>query len=387
MALAAVRAFSLCQNNPGNILILPTAESKVQAANTVNSERKVFASLQAGRGIAAVAVVVHHAAAYLGDPRFWNNEWYTRQFDFGAFGVEFFFVLSGAVILLAHWKDQGQANSFRSYAVRRMRRIYPIYWIVLAGVILVFQLNPMLGMGYERDGWVILSSILLVHIGSLETILRVAWTLFHELMFYVLFGAIILSRSFGYALLVLWFGASGLMLVVPFGGPFLRESLSPLHLLFALGMVIAVIIRRQIVLRSGMFLIPGIALLAYTSVWTMLYGLPDINHSLLAGIGSFLVLLDLILFEREGRLQVPAWINFLGDASYSIYLVHFPLLSLTARVCFLFSQRVNISLWAWLALQVLFAVAAGIIFHLAIEKPLLRMFSGTGMRKAIPAVE
>lgn len=362
-------------------------ESNVRAANPVNGERKVFASLQAGRGIAAVAVVVHHAAAYLGDPRFWANAWYTRIFDFGAFGVEFFFVLSGIVILLAHWKDQGQVHSLRSYAVRRLRRIYPVYWIVLAAAIVVFQLKPMLGAGYERDGWVILSSVLLVHLGSLETIINVAWTLYHEIMFYVFFSAVIVSRSFGYALLGLWFGASGLMLVIPFGGPFLQEYLSPIHLLFALGMVIAVLIRREIRLKAGMFLIPGVVLLAYAWGWTLRHGLPDMNCSLLAGVASFLILLDLMLFERKGYLRVPAWMNFLGDASYSIYLVHFPLLSLTARVCFLLSQRVVIPLWAWLIPQVLFAIAVGICFHLAIEKPLLRQFSGMGVRKAIPVAE
>lgn len=349
----------------------------------MKNERKVYASLQAGRGIAAVAVVVHHAADYLGDPRFWANGWYPRHFDFGAFGVEFFFVLSGIVILLAHWKDQGQLNSFRGYAVRRLRRIYPIYWIVLSAAIFVFQLKPMLGEGFERDGWVILSSILLVHVGSLETIIHVAWTLFHEIMFYVLFGAVILSRNFGYTLLGLWFGASSLMLVIPFGGPFLREYLSPLHLLFALGMVIAVLIRREVLLKAGMFLIPGIVLLVYTWSWTIQHGLPDMNRSLLTGVASFLILLDLMLFERAARLRVPAWMNFLGDASYSIYLVHFPLLSITSRVCFLFSQRIGLPLWVWLTLQVLFAIGAGITLHLAIEKPLLRQLSSSGMKKAV----
>lgn len=359
----------------------------MRAANLVNGDRKVFASLQAGRGIAAVAVVVHHAAAYLGDPRFWASDWYTRLFDFGAFGVEFFFVLSGIVILLAHWKDQGQVDSFRSYAVRRLRRIYPIYWIVLAAAIVIFQHKPVLGAGYERDGWVILSSILLAHLGSLQTILHVAWTLFHEIMFYVLFGAVILSRKFGYTLLSLWFGGSVLILVMPFGGPFLKEYLSPIHLLFALGMVIAVIIRREVPLKAGLFLIPGVALLAYAWGWTLRYGLPDMNCSLLAGVASFLILLDLMLFERNGRLRVPSWMNFLGDASYSIYLVHFPLLSLTARACFLLSGRVVIPLWAWLAVQVIFALGTGICFHLVIEKPLLRQFSGVSMRKAIPVAE
>jgi hypothetical protein len=68
---------------------------------------------------------------------------------------------------------------------------------------------------FERDGWVILSSILLVHLGSLETIIHVAWNLFHEMMFYALFSGVVLSRVFGYSLLGLWFGASALMLVIP----------------------------------------------------------------------------------------------------------------------------------------------------------------------------
>jgi Predicted acyltransferases len=361
---------------------------QLQGDNRIESKRQIFASLQAGRGIAAIAVVIHHAAEYLGnDPRFWANSWYPRHFDFGAFGVEFFFVLSGIVILLAHWKDQGQVNSFRNYAVRRLRRIYPVYWIMLAPAIIVYQLKPMLGVGFERDGWVTLSSILLVHLGSLETILHVAWTLFHEMMFYLLFSAVILSRSFGYSLLGLWFGASVLMLVIPFGGPFLQEYFSPLHLLFALGMLIAVLIRREVRLQAGLFLVPGIVLLAYAWGWTIRHGLPDMNRSLLAGVASFLLLLDLMLFEREGRLSVPAWMNCLGDASYAIYLVHFPILSVTARVCFHFSQGTAIPLSAWLTLQVLFAIAVGISFHLAIEKPLLRQLSSTGVRKASPVAE
>src|SRR5258708_16363534 len=139
----------------------------------------------------------------------------------------------------------------RSYGGRRVKGIYAVFWRVLGAGIPTLQFKPMLGVGFERDGWVVLSSILLVHLGSLETILHVAWTLFHEMMFYVLFSAVILSRSFGYSLLGLWFGASVLMLVIPFGGPFLREYLSPLHLLFALGMLIAVLIRREVRLQAG----------------------------------------------------------------------------------------------------------------------------------------
>ena len=388
MALASICAFTLSQNNPDYIVICSRGEvqcpTSLREDNRVKSERKFFASLQAGRGIAAVAVVVHHAADYLGDPRFWANDWYTKHFEFGAFGVEFFFVLSGVVILLAHWEDQGEIHSLRNYAVRRIKRIYPVYWIVLAVALSVFHLKSTLGAGFERDGWVILSSILLIHLGSLQTTIHVAWTLFHEIMFYALFGAVIVSRSFGYALLGLWFCASAAMLIAPFGGPFLHEYLSPLHLLFAFGMLIAVLIRTEIGLKPGMFLIAGILLLVYACGWTIQHGaLPDMNCSFLAGIASFFIVLDLMLFEREGRLKVPNLLNFLGDASYSIYLVHFPFLSITARVSFLLSQRIGAPLWLWLVLQVLLAVAVGIGFHLAIEKPLLRQFSGKRKKRIL----
>lgn len=353
----------------------------------MNSERKFFLTLQAGRGIAAVAVVVHHTTAYFEDPRFWGNDWYTRKFEFGAFGVEFFFVLSGIVILLAHWKDQGRADALQSYAAKRLRRIYPVYWIVLAAAIITLQLKPTLGVGHERNGWVILSSILLIHIGSQETIIHVAWTLFHEVMFYVLFGTVILSRAFGYSLLALWFCASGVMLVTPFGGPVLSEYLSPLHLLFAFGMVIAVLIKREARLKAGMLVIPGGLLLLYTCIRTIRSGtLPDMNCSLLAGAASVLILLDLMLFEREGRLHVPNWLNFLGDASYSIYLVHFSILSFTARLCFFFAQRFPVPLWIWLTLQVIFAVGIGIGFHLAVEKPLLHQLSNKHKRKVLTPI-
>ena len=53
-----------------------------------------------------------------------------------ALGVESFFVLSGAVILLAPVDEVGKAASFRSYMRKRARRVYPIYWSVLAFVVL-----------------------------------------------------------------------------------------------------------------------------------------------------------------------------------------------------------------------------------------------------------
>ena len=64
--------------------------------------KELINSLQVFRGIAALAVVAHHAA--LSTDAFVQSlpGGWLRVFDLGAFGVDFFFVLSGFIIMHAH---------------------------------------------------------------------------------------------------------------------------------------------------------------------------------------------------------------------------------------------------------------------------------------------
>ncbi len=65
--------------------------------------RRRWSSVQAGRGIAAVLVVLAHTSASVFDQRkYWPANPVGPLFDFGHAGVEFFFVLSGFIILYAH---------------------------------------------------------------------------------------------------------------------------------------------------------------------------------------------------------------------------------------------------------------------------------------------
>jgi peptidoglycan/LPS O-acetylase OafA/YrhL len=59
--------------------------------------------------------------------------------------------------------------------------------------------------------------------------------------------------------------------------------------------------------------------------------------------------------------------SFLGDASYSIYLVHWPVVSALKYV-------MNSSQLVYLPLAIGLSLAAGIALHLGIERPLLRLF-------------
>ena len=79
-------------------------------------KKQSYGSLQAGRGIAAILVVIFHTASFVGgNSKYWHREWLARGLAGLALGVEYFFVLSGAVILLAHMDDIGRPATLPSY--------------------------------------------------------------------------------------------------------------------------------------------------------------------------------------------------------------------------------------------------------------------------------
>jgi len=328
------------------------------------SRARQLLSLQAGRAFAAILVVVHHAALLSG----------TFSFNAGRFGVEFFFVLSGIVILSAHWDDIGNPHAVRSFAWKRFRRIYPVYWIVLLPQLLWIVTYPRTQNPWQRDPWVILSSILLIHIHSFHTTVTVAWTLFHEILFYAFFAVLILNRRVGIILMVLWLIPSFFAFNQP--APYGNHFFSPLHLIFAFGILAAWIMRSPRIPGPALLLLSGTALFTWACCVAQIRENITDGYNLLAGFGAMLITLGLVEYERRGQLRVYAWLALLGDASYSIYLVHYPLLFALAPRAVAFLPQHHIPLVPTMVLLTLLPVAAGLLFHLLLERPLLRWMGG-----------
>jgi peptidoglycan/LPS O-acetylase OafA/YrhL len=333
---------------------------------------KTFASLQAGRAIAALMVVLYHGYIILNERKYWNHSW-KRYLSFGHSGVEFFFVLSGIVILNAHWAHQGHPERLKAYAWKRFRRIYPFYWLVLAFVLPVFQLIPSFGTAAERQPSLIISSITLVHISETTTILGVAWTLYHEMMFYFAFAFVIIHRVLGLTLLGLWMSCSVYALVSAPANPLLSVYTSPLHLLFGFGMAVMLIVRSKFVPAPHLLFFLGsaafIATCAYDNLTAVFLPMVTVYY----GLAATLCALGLMELERAGKLVVSKALVFLGDASYSIYLVHQPAISLIAKLLYPLWLRVKVPLIVPFMLMVVGSVALGVLIHLFVEQPLLRL--------------
>ena len=320
-------------------------------------------TLQAGRGVASVGVVLLHTADYFSqDPRFWMRPVFLNIFYFGKYGVSFFFILSGIVILLAHWKDQGTPSAWPSYAWKRVRRVYPIYWIVFIPVLL-FPHSQRFSWAITR--WSVLSSLLLIHIGSPVSILLVGWSLFCEILFYILFSLVILNRTTGYLGLTAWFSGCLWFTFHPRPG-LLFVYFLPVQLLFVFGMIITVIYKKGWISHEPILLSIGAGIIAFA-----IYRAKANQHSfedIIAGLGCALIMTALIGLEVKGRIRVSrAWL-LLGDASYSIYLIHMPLLAIMTPK----AHQSHLPIVVLFCLEAGIAVMVGIALHLTVERKLLR---------------
>lgn len=335
--------------------------------NTENS-RTELKSLQAGRGIAAFAVVIFHANLTLALPKYFGVEpapWAAG----GDSGVHFFFVLSGLIMVLAHWGDIGSGATPIAFWWRRIRRIIPPLWVALClatlGHYLVFRDLP--------NTWTLLSAFTVAPIEP-DTILAVEWTLRHEMVFYALFGLLIWRRWVGGSMLAAWLALSVVGGLREISGP-LHFWMSPYHILFGVGCLAGVALKREIALpRPALWFAVGA--IVFAACWAAkVLGVALPRLALLAGYGAgaAMMLVSIANLERQGRLQIGSMLELLGNASYSIYLVHFPLVSMLAKVAFKAQPHYPAPLIVWFFIMTALAMAGGITFYIFIEKPLLKL--------------
>lgn len=351
------------------------------------SRARSFGTIEAGRGLAALLVVLFHgSAAIFPAPKYWNTQVFGGVFDFGYAGVEFFFVLSGFIIAYVHAGDIGAPAGLSHYARRRFVRIYPVYWVVLAGMIALVVLP--LGLGVPPPAATVAASVLLMGHDATATVLAVAWTLYHEVAFYLVFGLWIVDRRLGAAVTLLWLA----LVVANLAGVALPAALppylaSPLNLLFGFGVAAWAVSQRTggryavVVASLGAAAFIGVGMEVVYVQW-----LSEAASQLAFGAAAAVGLAALVALERARAVAVPKLLLLLGAASYSIYLTHFPLLSLLAKIAVRTGIRDHWPPQLAFIVLVTVAVALGMAFHKLVEKPLLRLglrTLGLGPRQAV----
>jgi exopolysaccharide production protein ExoZ len=325
-------------------------------------EGKRLEVLQAGRAIAALAVVALHAQvateAFVGPP----PPWLKAAAGQGYLGVDFFFVLSGIIICYTNHGRTARPGWRRRFAESRLVRIFVPYLPVAIAMALFYTFLP--GVNRDMPDWGWLSTLTLAPTGT-SPALTVAWTLQHELVFYTLALLFLkpggpLPFAAGWAAAILAWQAFGWPLEPPPTFSVAAVLLHPINLEFLFGMVAGWAIlhgrldRPLLMCTLGALFVAGYFAIGAPKAWSALFGL---------GLASFIPVL--VRLEQAGRLRVAAWLVVLGEASYALYLIHNPLIAMTSRAVAAVSQH-----WlAGMAVAVIASVATSLAYHLALEKP------------------
>lgn len=338
---------------------------------------RTLASIQVLRALAALSVVVHHAAH---DGRGLEG---ASAFGLGSLfpwmaGVDIFFVISGFIMVHASRRLFGAPGGWRVFARHRLARIVPLYWLATTAFLAVALMRPSAINSEAGGAAAILASYLFIPFprpdGLVQPLFSLGWTLNFEMFFYLVFAAVlILPRGLAVAAAAMGLGAlvfAGQLIDLPLPLAFWAR---PIVLEFVGGMALALLHARGLRLSAvaaGCAALAGFTLLAAEPV---LNGVPELlGH----GLPALLIVGAAACGPAPGDGPAVRLWSRLGDASYALYLTHpFAIRALSMAFA---SVGLGGEGGAWLLVASSLVLSTGIALavHRAIERPLTRLLRG-----------
>lgn len=320
------------------------------------------------RGIAVLSVLIYHAVP---------------DYAYGWLGVSLFFVLSGFCLswgpLMRRRSGQIQWFSLRQYAIARCRRILPPYYAALAIYVLLNTAFVVAGLRWHGNGpggrfsaGAVIAHALLIQNLNFHWLMAIdgpMWSLATEWQWYFLFPLVLplvcrwprLSLATALLLTVAWSA------LVSWPSPQGGSEFVPGRLFEFCAGIVAARIRlgsRTIAapaLLGGLLIGLGLpvvapALVSATHIEFALCGLAFGSGILLVGQHA--------VWQRLCSCSPLVW---MGVRSYSIYLIHFPILVTSIAICPAF----GCPMWVGPLFGCTLAVAASVMFFNRFEQPWL----------------
>lgn len=343
-------------------------------------------SIQYLRAVAVCMVLGYHACLFA-----WRE-----GFEIGAAGVDVFFVISGFILWTIAAERPVTPGVFLR---RRFARVAPLYWLATLAVAaiawtwpgLIFDAHPALphialSMGFIHH---------LNPAGQPNPVLSVGWSLNNEALFYLIFAACLLARP-AHRFRWLAVGLCGVVLISGLIVSTLRLNVwhslpelyylgySAMFLQFLAGAWIARLRLEDRLPSAGWgraAIAWGVAVFAALQTVVLVFDLnlyETLIRPLIWGAPAAALVLGAVTLEVREGMKDRAVLRLLGDASYAIYLVHWPVMSLL-------THALNSGRPVYIPLALGLSVIVGVTTHLVVEKPLLRLFKVRPRAAVLPS--
>lgn len=367
-------------------LILRNIRNMISGNQTFN-QNKMW-SIQILRFVAVVLVTLAHAVdsaqkvktslPLLG---------YGYLENFGAIGLDIFFVISGFIITqTAFLRAEISAVDF---FIHRIIRIVPIYYLLSFPWAFISINN----LGFYITTFI---STFLFWPAMLDRIVTpymfVGWTLCFEMLFY--FGVTIskIHRHMWVIPLSLFIICSLLRDI--FKVPFIYFVGNPIILEFLFGVIIALLWNRG-QLKHPKTGVLSIVIVVFYLIFLLNYGYGNISEAhytldtslsltrvRLFGVPAALFTICLLQLEHKLQVLPLKLIVLIGDASYSIYLSHSMIIRVIETLLINnYNQLIRLNGDIWVIMLLTISILIGIFIHKAIELPLLKSLRNMASKK------
>jgi peptidoglycan/LPS O-acetylase OafA/YrhL len=247
----------------------------------------------------------------------------------GQFGVMVFFLCSGFIIpasLERSRREPGRRAALRSFWISRVFRLYPLYWLSLAGAGLLVALGRYTPeKSLSAGDWLANAAMLQLPAGA-PYALGLYWTLAFELVFYGAVSVLFLLGWHRRSVALSLVASAGCLGAAALSEPLLGRP-APLGLFCLATMFLGTVVHRwhagEVRLRTlagcvATALVAGVAMLGSAAGELAAADGPGFLPMLTAWLGAYVVFgIGLALRHRT----VPAALRRLGAISYSVYLV------------------------------------------------------------------
>ncbi len=265
-------------------------------------------------------------------------------------------------MMWVHAKDINYPQQWPIYIKRRINRIYPSYW---AAFLLLFSLYLFQGRIGEFKEISLLSAVKSFFLFPQQErlVVVVSWTLVYEMIFYSFFGLLILNGRMGVAVIAAWIAAIfafNFIIPLPPSLETVRQFFGLRNLEFFVGVGAAMCLQYYQGFSSTILWKSAILITAAGIVINYFLPIPF----WLAVIPAALFLIG-SAHDEQLQANIPNPLLYLGKISYSLYLIHTPIILLAYKISIALNLHAPVLTFL---ITLSLSIFGGALFYNLIEK-------------------